>query len=114
MSATPSAFVMNAAFDAVDPRRLAAFWASALGYVTEFESDDVVRLKATDPRGLRRLVFWRVPEPKTAKTRVHLDLASKDPRAMVDRLVALGASVIEEHPAWTVMSDPEGNEFCIG
>jgi hypothetical protein len=114
MADDPTAFVINVAFDCVDPRRIAAFWRAALGYETEFESDEVVRLKATDSRGLRRLVFWRVPEPKATKTRVHLDLASKDPAAVVERLVALGASVIEVHPAWTVMSDPEGNEFCVG
>jgi len=72
------------------------------------------RLKGTDSRGLRRLVFWHVPKPKTAKTRVHVDLASKDPAAMIKRLVALGATVVEKHPAWTVMADPEGNEFWLG
>lgn len=114
MSDSTTAFVMNVAFDCIDPRRVAEFWASALGYATEFESDEVVRLKATDPRGLRRLVFWKVPEPKTTKTRVHLDLASKEPAAMIERLTALGANIVATHPAWTVMSDPEGNEFCVG
>jgi predicted enzyme related to lactoylglutathione lyase len=58
-----------------------------------------------------------VPEPKRAKNRVHLDLVNPDPAA-VDQLVTLGATVVGEHRLagghrWTVMQDPEGNEFCI-
>jgi hypothetical protein len=111
---SPAAFIVSVAFDCADPRALAAFWAAATGYSTELESDEVVRLKAVDPRGVRRLVFWRVPEPKTAKTRVHVDLASRDPQATVAKLVALGAREVEARPGWTVMADPEGNEFCVG
>ncbi|MGH9090675.1 MAG: VOC family protein [Acidimicrobiales bacterium] len=114
MAGDPYAFIVSVAFDCADPRRLAAFWATVTGYSTELESDDVVRLKSVDPRGIRRLIFWRVPEPKTAKTRVHVDLASRDPRATVEKLVVLGAREIERQPGWTVMEDPEGNEFCVG
>jgi hypothetical protein len=110
----PSAFIINVAFDCVDPRRLAAFWAAALSYQTEFESAEVVRLRSPDQRGVRRLVFWQVPEKKTTKTRVHIDLASKDPAGMIQRLVDLGATVLAEQPGWTVMADPEGNVFCLG
>jgi hypothetical protein len=107
-------FIINVAFDCADPPALAAFWAAVTGYTPEFESHDVVRLKAPDSRGVRRMVFWRVPEPKTAKTRVHIDLASTTPEAEVQRLLALGATLVQQLPHWTVMADPEGNEFCIG
>ena len=109
-----SSFIMNIAFDCSDPRALAHFWAEVTGYSVEFESDDVVRLRAPDSRGVRRLVFWRVPEPKTTKTRVHVDLASRTPTDEVARLIALGATQLQELPGWIVLADPEGNEFCLG
>ncbi|MGC9962466.1 MAG: VOC family protein [Acidimicrobiales bacterium] len=60
--------------------------------------------------------FEKVPESKLAKNRMHVDLFDSDPAA-VDRLVALGASIVGEHQIgdhrWTVMQDPEGNEFCV-
>ena len=63
-------------------------------------------------------IFARVPEAKTAKNRLHLDLVAADVEAEVARLVALGASrqadVDEYGYTWTVMIDPEGNEFCVG
>jgi hypothetical protein len=67
----------------------------------------------------RRLLFQRVPEPKTGKNRLHLDLHPGEGRreAEVARLRALGASVLREvrEPAgqWVLMADPEGNEFCV-
>ena len=64
------------------------------------------------------MLFWKVPEPKTAKSRMHVDLATKSPEDEIERLVALGATRIEYREgngsSWTVMLDPEGNEFCIG
>lgn len=62
--------------------------------------------------------FEKVPERKRAKNRVHLDLVNPDPSA-IDELVQLGATVVSRHElgggshGWTVMQDPEGNEFCI-
>ncbi|MFC9246670.1 VOC family protein [Streptomyces sp. NPDC057136] len=67
----------------------------------------------------RRLLFQRVPEPKTVKNRVHLDLHAGPERreAEAARLVGLGASVLRsvEEPGgtWIVLADPEGNEFCV-
>ena len=82
------------------------------------EREDFVALQAPDKRGVRRILFFQVPEPKVAKSRMHVDLASRDPGAEVERLVALGATKIEDRQgngtSWTVMLDPEGNEFCIG
>lgn len=67
----------------------------------------------------RRLLFQRVPEPKTVKNRLHLDLHAGPERrdAEVARLEKLGAKVLrevaEQGGTWTVLSDPEGNEFCV-
>ena len=68
--------------------------------------------------GERGILFWRVPEPKTAKSRMHADLAAKNPEDEIQRLVALGARKVEYREgngsSWTVMLDAEDNEFCIG
>jgi hypothetical protein len=70
-------------------------------------------------RSGNRLLFLKVPEPKTVKNRVHLDLKMGPGlrEAEVERLASLGATVLTEHDSaegrWTVMADPEGNEFCV-
>jgi hypothetical protein len=62
-------------------------------------------------------MFAKVPEPKVAKNRMHLDLMAPDPEAEVTRLVELGGARIADREeygyAWTIMADPEGNEFCV-
>jgi predicted enzyme related to lactoylglutathione lyase len=117
--------------DASDPRRLAAFWAFALGYVTEPGFDDPDNASIIDPndRG-PAIAFLRVPEAKTSKNRMHIDVrvAGKAPWDMAERarlirervpeLVAAGATVVREEMyghdlGHTVMLDPEGNEFCV-
>jgi predicted enzyme related to lactoylglutathione lyase len=110
--------------DGRDIDRLAAFWSAALGYE---------RLDAWDPSYLNLrptaagadgppLLLQRVPEDKSGKNRLHLDLHPDDGPATVDRLVSLGATVVgevnidylEAHgTAFQVMADPEGNEFCV-
>jgi predicted enzyme related to lactoylglutathione lyase len=113
-----TAFVFNITFDCEDPVRLARFWAEVTGYVVTEERDDFVRLRAPDHRGVRHLLFFKVPEPKVVKNRLHVDLAARDPAAEVSRLCALGATEVEPREGngtrWTVMLDPEGNEFCLG
>lgn len=117
--------------DATDPHRIAAFWATALGYVAEPGYDDPDGASIIDPAGLGPAIgFLRVPEGKTAKNRLHLDLrvAGEQPwdmaererliRAKVEDLVAAGASVVREEAyddalGHVVMLDPEGNEFCV-
>jgi hypothetical protein len=133
--------------DAADPTRLAAFWAAALGYEVQppppgfasweelLESQGVPRDQwgaasaIIDPDGVRpRIFFQRVPEPKAAKNRVHLDLQSgggpgvpldeqrRRVQDEVGRLVSLGATEVGEQADlgvyWVVLRDPEGNEFC--
>ena len=113
-----SSFIMYVTFDCADPRRLSAFWSEVTGYETVEVRDDFAALAAPDKRGPRGILFWLVPEPKTAKNRMHVDLASKNPQEEIERLIGLGAQNVGHREGngkgWTVMMDPEGNEFCIG
>jgi Glyoxalase-like domain len=139
---------LQVVFDAADPPKLAAFWGEAIGYVEEdppdgFDSweawalaNDLPREKwgnydsRIDPDGAGpRLFFQRVPEPKTAKNRVHLDLDVSGGRGTpiedrrrrvadaVERAVAAGATRVKDYDEagqhWVVLQDPEGNEFCL-
>jgi predicted enzyme related to lactoylglutathione lyase len=102
-------------FDCHDARALADFWSTATGQAIEDDWGDFVRL-APGQEGIR-LAFQEVPEDKIAKNRMHFDINSDDMAETVNNLVALGASVVAEHSSpnatWTVMQDPEGNEFCV-
>jgi predicted enzyme related to lactoylglutathione lyase len=113
-----SAFIKYVTFDCTDPRRLSAFWSDVTGYQSVADEDDFAALAAPDHRGVRGILFWRVPETKVNKNRMHVDLATKDPAGEIERLVSLGAQRVEYREgngaSWTVMLDPEGNEFCIG
>ena len=109
--------------DAAEPARLARFWAGALGWEVVDEAPDEVDVcppgfRYPDPSALP-LVFVPVPEPKKGKNRVHLDLATESVRhqaSEVERLLALGAvpaDIGQGDVPWTVLADPEGNEFCV-
>ena len=101
--------------DCADPRRLAEFWSRALDFKILEEDAESVTV-GLDEGTYPRLLFLRVPEPKTGKNRLHLDLTPDDQEAEVERLLALGARRVDigqgERP-WTVLADPEGNEFCV-
>lgn len=102
--------------DCEDPQRLGAFWSAVLGLPVETDLGDYIYLARPAGGGIV-VSLQKVPEPRVGKNRVHLDLNGS--RATeVPRLVALGASVLEEHivpgTAWTVLADPEGNVFCVG
>jgi hypothetical protein len=104
--------------DCVDPARQAAFWAAALGYEPAGAAGQYQALAPPAGTPGPRLILQRVPEPRVAKNRMHLDVITDDVTGEVDRLVALGArvvgDVIEEHGyRWRPMADPEGNEFCV-
>ncbi len=124
------AAIRDLVFDAAHPASIARFWAQVLdGYdVAPYDEAELSRLREAgiydtedDPSvlveaapGVRpRLFFQLVPESKAGKNRVHLDLASSDPEAELDRLTALGARVLARHEHWTTLADPEGNEFCL-
>lgn len=109
--------------DAAEPGRLARFWAKALGWEVDAEESGEVDVwpagfSYPGPAALP-LVFVPVPEAKTGKNRVHLDLATESAAhqaAEVERLLALGAApadISQRDVPWTVLADPEGNEFCV-
>jgi predicted enzyme related to lactoylglutathione lyase len=105
-------------FDTASPLRVGAFWAEVLGFELDPDSDEEGAY-IRDPSGRTRGVFFQpVPEPKTAKNRLHIDLRpSGSMDEEVERLRGLGATVVGrvdvESSFWTVMQDPEGNELCV-
>ncbi len=106
----------NVTFDCEDPLKVAGFWSSALGRpVKEGSSEFFAGIEGGE--GRPNMLFLKVPEPKTVKNRVHLDLEADDRETEVERLVGLGATRMAEKDEWgvrwTVMADVEGNEFCV-
>jgi predicted enzyme related to lactoylglutathione lyase len=108
--------------DARDSTALARFWAEALGWqVIDVDEDGEVVLGPPDgseEEGIvPDLLFLPVPEAKSVKNRLHLDLRPANQAAEVDRLEQLGATRVsvgqESDVSWVVMADPEGNEFCV-
>jgi len=124
--------------DAADPRAQSAFWCDVLGYVEQppppgfddwDEALDAMGIDRTDPNRAfaivdpdgvgPRVFFLKVPEAKTAKNRMHLDVHTEPDRlqARADELVAIGATCISEFDEpegrWITLLDPEGNEFCL-
>jgi Glyoxalase-like domain len=103
--------------DSRDPRRLAEFWAAVLDYRVVDADDEGVEIAGPDGSG-PTLLFLRVPEPKTVKNRLHIDVnpTDRDRDAEVERVLSLGArraDVGQGEQRWVVLSDPEGNEFCV-
>jgi uncharacterized protein YndB with AHSA1/START domain len=106
----------NVTFDCADVPRMVDFWTAALHYQKQAAGPDWGA--AVDPNTLGpRLYFQKVPEGKTAKNRVHLDINAADREAEVKRLEGLGAKAVRTYnqhgETWTWMEDPEGNEFCL-
>jgi predicted enzyme related to lactoylglutathione lyase len=105
--------------DCADPAALARFWAGAAGWPVTRTEDQLVGLRS--PAGVGPyLEFLRVPGGKTVKNRIHPDVApyrGEDPAAEVARLRAVGAALADvgqgDDVSWTVLADPEGNEFCV-
>ncbi|WP_432587029.1 VOC family protein [Streptomyces sp. HD1123-B1] len=118
------------AIDCADPQGLARFWCAVLGYEVQDEDEDeddgVVTIGSPlVPEGKNRggpvppvLTFARVPEGKTVKNRLHIDVSPTDREQAeeVRRLLDLGArhaDVGQGEASWVVLTDPEGNEFCV-
>jgi predicted enzyme related to lactoylglutathione lyase len=104
--------------DCAEPERLAAFWREALDYRIYYT--DVKLAVLVPKKGIASpLLLQGVPEPKTAKNRMHLDIVVDDIEAEIHRLETLGALRIDEDVQslggvrWVRMSDPEQNEFCV-
>ena len=104
--------------DTHDLPGLARFWTQALGWkiLSEREREIVIGPDVSAPVGM---CFMPVTDPKTVKNRVHLDLTTEaaDRDAEIERLLALGARRVDVgqtgEESWTVLADPEGNEFCV-
>ncbi len=114
------------AVDCADPDGLAQFWCLVLGYEVQEEDDESVTIGwPGGPEGAGRpgpvppaLTFARVPEGKTVKNRLHIDVspADREQDEEVRRLLGLGArhaDVGQGDVSWVVLADPEGNEFCV-
>ncbi len=114
------------AIDCADPHGLARFWCSVLDYEVQDEDDGIVSIGSPMwPEGKNHpgpvpptLTFARVPEAKTVKNRLHLDVnpTDREQDEEVRRLLDLGArhtDVGQGDVSWVVLADPEGNEFCV-
>ena len=106
--------------DCADHETVVAFWLAAMGdYARADVNEQYVAIAPAEPSiGRPAILFQKVPEPKSVKNRVHLDLRGESMAGEVERLLALGATFIAERTLgeslrWTVMADPEGNEFCV-
>jgi hypothetical protein len=100
----PAAVLEDLSVDAVEPRRVAAFWAGVLGLSAEVLVGGEAVLR--DGAGRAAFRVHRVSEPKTVKNRVHLDLVAADPALP-------GTTLLSEQDGFVVLADPEGNEFCV-
>lgn len=143
------AYDFQVAFDCADPHRLAEWWAETLDWVVEEQDPDFIRRMIAEghateadtathhgklvwrdgaairhPDGpakgyRRRIIFQTVPEPKTVKNRVHLDVwvGPEQVSEQADRLIARGATFLHKANQgaheWVTLADPEGNEFCV-
>jgi hypothetical protein len=125
----------NITFDCENPIPVAAFWEAALGYKpfevppeVVAEAQRLIDAGELDPTGWAmlvppdgvgpRLLFQRRERTRPPRMPIHLDLNAEDPEAEVERLRALGATVVSRDTgtfgeSWTVMHDPEGNGFCV-
>ena len=103
--------------DCSNPARLAEFWCEVLGYEITDQDEDSIEI-AEGPGTMPTLLFIVVPEGKTVKNRIHIDVSPRDREQdeEVARIEALGARRIDigqGEASWVVMADPEGNEFCV-
>lgn len=114
----PIARPLAVVVDCLDPSSLVPFWQAMVGGDTDHATleDDWVALKGVE--GIGYLAFQRVPESRVAKNRLHLDLEVVDIVAATEAAVALGAHLLggvvdEVTNLLQVLTDPEGNEFCL-
>ncbi len=110
--------ILHLTFDSADPPALADFWCAVLGY-ERTPLDETIVAEAVPPKGVEapKLLFIKVPEPKTAKNRLHVDFGVPDRDALVQRILGLGGTKVGEYDEWgsqwVTVRDPEGNEVCI-
>lgn len=109
--------------DCADPYELAGWWAEVIGYTRseeDFPGDPEALLSPPEGVSGPGMLFCRVPEGKSGKNRIHLDLQPADHTRdeEVERLLAIGATVFDDQrrpdgTGWVVLTDPDGNEFCV-
>lgn len=119
----PLVRISEITFDCADPELLGQFWGDLLGFVDDPANPNLPgdpEVLKIDPKGLHPgLLFLPVPEGKTAKNRLHLDLRPPASREVtVERVLELGGTVLDDRrnadgSGWVVMADPEGNELCV-
>ncbi|MFY9588896.1 MAG: VOC family protein [Actinomycetota bacterium] len=104
--------------DCAHPKRLSEFWSQALGYEVAGFAEQWGMLKG--PREGDVMLLQQVPEPKSGKNRMHIDVTAPDVEARAKELEGLGARRLsgaeplhQFNAEWIVMADPEGNEFCV-
>ena len=108
---------IHVVLDCADPEKLSEFWSKALGYTIAGFADQWGMLKG--PHDGEVFLLQRVPEPKSGKNRMHIDVTAADIEAKAKELEAIGArrlsdgTVSQFGMTWIVMADPEGNEFCV-
>jgi len=110
---SPSLRAVALAIDSAEPAALAAFWAALLGGTVEVDSDGDATVRAP---GTMPIDFLRVPEGKTVKNRLHLDLRGASYDDAIEKALRLGATRaddIYDGESWQVLRDPEDNEFCV-
>jgi hypothetical protein len=111
--------LMAVSYDCADAGKVAQFWAGALGRpVSPGASPERAVVTADDPGAGPQLIFHQVPEGKTVKNRLHLDLVTSEIEAESARLLELGATRLRDFDRdgrlrWTTFADPEGNEFDL-
>jgi hypothetical protein len=111
---TVPSVIKTVTWDCEDALAVARFWAAALGSDVDEDSTSAKAYVEATGWGAPNMWFNRVPEPKTAKNRLHFDLRAPGKMTReVSRLEALGAAVVHRDETITVMRDPEGNEFCV-
>jgi predicted enzyme related to lactoylglutathione lyase len=111
---------LSVVLDVNDLEQATTFWSAALGYPLQRPITQFMVLRPDDPDDHRpHLILQKVPERKAGKNRAHLDLFFPLRDEARDRLLGLGARLIQEQPncigahCWYLMADPEGNEFCV-
>ncbi len=111
-----TATVRSVMLDCHDVDVMVDFWGQLLGLEQKLRFPGYAWMSRMTEGG-QSLAFQQVPEPKTVKNRMHLDMGSSDPDAFVARVEALGGTRLQGHEisgfSWTVCADPEGNEFCV-
>jgi catechol 2,3-dioxygenase-like lactoylglutathione lyase family enzyme len=113
----PIGVVTTVMFDTVDLDAALAFWTDVLGLDVVHRAPPFAYLSRLGDKG-PRLAFQEVPEKRSEKNRLHLDVMVPNRQEFIRRVLQLGGAVVGDHqegdfPTWTVVTDPEGNQFCI-